>query len=505
MRRALAVLLIVGCGKAPSHQRLVVGEPPSWGANQLRLGSWAIGSVALPGFVEVGRTVDPQLTSVVYEQQFHGVPVISGHMAIAIAHGRVILVEGNEVPTAGLDPTPAFGEASAIATVDHELPAPHAGDRDDTRLVVWPKPLRLAWEVTAWRDIDQTIAYVDAHDGTVLYAYDGNRYEHAGTATAEVDPRTVGDDMVTEPASYLRLRTLRGSTTLTDGDGAFEFRGESGPLVVNANLQGAYVDVLNLDGNNAAFVGVMKPETQYKLEWTEARSLPEERDVFRGTNTTNRFVATVFPDLPWINQPVPAKVNHPRHCNAFWNGTSINFFEAGDGCNNTGRIFDVVAHEWGHGLDQNAPGGASDGALGEFIGDLLSFIQTKSPLLAPNFLTNGGHVRDMDDPHYQCFDPDIEQVHAAGNLLGAVVFDIQTDLEKAGVTGEQLKRLLLRPIAIAQTRAEWYAAMLAVDDDDGNLANGTPHECLIYKQYKAHSCAGVRWPGMPDEDPEGCR
>jgi hypothetical protein len=85
------------------------------------------------------------------------------------------------------------------------------------------------------------------------------------------------------------------------------------------------------------------------------------------------------------------------------------------------------------------------------------------------------------------------------------VWDIFVDLQRVGVTGEALKRLLLRPIAIAQTRAQWYGAMLAVDDDDGNLANGTPHECLIYRQFEAHSCAGTRWPGLPAEAPPQCR
>jgi hypothetical protein len=249
---------------------------------------------------------------------------------------------------------------------------------------------------------------------------------------------------------------------------------------------------------------MMRPEKDYSLEWTEARSTPAERAVFRGVNTTNRFVATVYPDLPWIHEPLRANVNLPRTCNAYWNGTSINFFEEGGGCNNSGRIFDVIAHEWGHGLDQHLPGMAIDGALGEFIGDEISFVQTNSPLLGPAFLTDGGAARDLDDPRYQCFDPSVRGVHAGGHLLGAVMFDVFTDLQAKGLRGEPLKRLMLRPIAIAQTRAEWYRAMLAVDDDDGNLSNGTPHECLIYRQFVAHSCAGVRWPGIPDQDPPGC-
>jgi hypothetical protein len=349
------------------------------------------------------------------------------------------------------------------------------------------------------------MVYVDAHDESIIDSYDATRYEFTGLARNHVDERTVGDAIVDLPASHLRLRTARGETTLADEAGKFVFRGD-GKVFVTANLQGRYVQVQNLAGENATFIGVMNSAAvePYQVTWTENHSTPEERDVFRGTNTTNRFVATVYPDLPWMSQALLAKVNHNRTCNAFWNGSSINFFRAGNGCNNSGRIFDVVAHEWGHGFDQNAPGGAVDGGLGEFIGDLISFTQTKSPLLAPNFFTNGGAVRDLDDPKYQCYDPEIRQVHAAGQLLGATMFDVMVDLEKAGVTGEALKRLLLRPIAIAQTRAEWYQALLAVDDDDGNLANGTPHECIIYNQFKAHSCKGVRWPGMPDSDPPQC-
>jgi hypothetical protein len=250
---------------------------------------------------------------------------------------------------------------------------------------------------------------------------------------------------------------------------------------------------------------MMRPESPYALDWTEARSTPQERDVFRGVNTTNRFVATVYPQLGWLVEPLAANVNVRGSCNAFWNGTSINFFAEGNGCNNSGRIFDVVAHEWGHGLDAHLPGMNLDGGLGEFIGDEVSFIQTHSHLIGPGFLVGGGHVRDLEDPEFECYTSAKRGVHAKGQLLGAVMWDVFLDLEKAGFVGEPLKRLMLRPIAIAQTRAEWYRAMLAVDDDDGNLENGTPHECLIYRQFKAHSCGEERWPGIPDDDPSYCR
>lgn len=459
--------------------------------------------------VEQGRYTDPQLTSIALEQRYHGLPVIGAHLGLSVAHGKVILAQGVTYRIEDLDDAPALARLDAVALAGAVVPEPLPGDHDAARLVVLPIrgehsiAYRLAWEITTWRTDTESVVFVDAHSRAMLGGYDNTRYEYPGKATSFVDQRTVGDAIVQLPAAHLRLSSMRGSTT-TDGEGKFEYPGEAGPLLVNATLVGDYVAIHNAAGPEATFIGMMRPEKDYSLEWTEARSTPAERAVFRGVNTTNRFVATVYPDLEWINTPLRANVNLPRTCNAYWNGTSINFFEEGNGCNNTGRIFDVVAHEWGHGLDQHLPGMAIDGALGEFIGDEISFVQTNSPLLGPAFLTDGGPARDLDDPKYQCFDPKVRGVHAGGHLLGAVMFDVFTDLQQAGFIGEPLKRLMLRPIAIAQTRAEWYRAMLAVDDDDGNLANGTPHECLIYRQFVAHSCAGTRWPGIPDKDPPGC-
>lgn len=503
--------------------RSIRGPGESWASSKHTLESAArsfikehVDLFGTDEFVFAGQVLDADVWTIQLAQQYRGLPVIGGHLGFTAVKEQLVLVQGVTYRIRDLDPAPSVQLAEAIAMTRSVLEAPHTGDRDSARLVVLPQrapgavAYRLAWEVSAWREEQHVVAFVDAHDGRVLDAYDANRYEYAGKATHDVDQRTVGDEVVTLPAGFMRLNSTHG-TTITDGDGAFRFGGRAGlvanpsPLLVTANLRGSFVDVRNLGGEDATFVGMMRPDRAYALEWNEARSTPEEVDVFRAVNETNRFVATVFPDIEWMKQPLLAKVNHKQTCNAYWNGSSINFFREGGGCNNTGRIFDVVAHEWGHGLDQNAPGGAVDGALGEFIGDLLSFVQTHSPLLGPNFLTNGDPARDLEDPDFQCFDPKKREVHDAGHLLGALIWDVHEDLKKAGVTGEPLKRLMVLPIAIAQTRSQWYGAMLAVDDNDGDLANGTPNECLIYNQYKAHSCAGTRWPGMPDEDPEHCR
>ena len=46
-------------------------------------------------------------------------------------------------------------------------------------------------------------------------------------------------------------------------------------------------------------------------------------------------------------------VNLNQTCNAYWNGSTLNFFKSGGGCANTGEIAGVSLHEFGHGIDQN--------------------------------------------------------------------------------------------------------------------------------------------------------
>ncbi|MEO7092318.1 MAG: hypothetical protein ABI175_03645, partial [Polyangiales bacterium] len=360
---SLAVILAVGCGGTPGPAPLVLGEAPTeepeppivphLGAGDVEmdpvLGTMRsmtgegipfterdipafvrehAGALGTTELVDAGSVVDPELTSIQLVQRYRGVPVIGAHLGLTISHGRLVLVQGVTHRIGELATVPAIVEADAIAAARTAIDPPQPGDRDAARLVVLPMrspgmvAYALAWEVTAWRSERQIVVDVDARTGRLIGGYDANHYDYAGTATNLVDERTVGDAIVELPAAYLRLHANRGGAT-TEPDGSFRMRGESGPVMVTANLQGDYVRVHNVGGPEAQFVGMMRPEKQYELEWTESRSTPQERDVFHGVNRTNRFVSTVFPDNLWINQPLLANVDLPRTCNAFWNGSSI--------------------------------------------------------------------------------------------------------------------------------------------------------------------------------------
>ena len=58
--------------------------------------------------------------------------------------------------------------------------------------------------------------------------------------------------------------------------------------------------------------------------------------------------------LARLDRPMEARVDDPSGgCNAYWNGTRLNFYAAGGGCVSTARIADVVFHEYGHAVTQD--------------------------------------------------------------------------------------------------------------------------------------------------------
>jgi hypothetical protein len=449
-------------------------------------------------------------------QELNGVPVVRSHLGVTFNHGRLVLIQSRAFVVEGMSTASKVTPEQAIARVDNVFEAAGPDSHDDVRLVVLPRrpsggtSHTVAWEVTSRRRDRDFVSYVDTELGYVIEAHDARAYDagaYPGAITNDVDARTVGDDILSEPGAYQHAQA-GGRTATSNEHGVFRFpsslRADGAPVAVSAGMRGPYADVRNVRGLSATYAGTIRAGQPVVVSWHDGNSRADERDTFRGTNVTNRFIATIFPDNAWINRPLVANVNHGYTCNAYWDGSTINFFREDSQCNNSGRIFDVIAHEWGHGLDQNAPGGVQDRALGEFIGDLVSFVQTRDAKLGPGFFVKGGAVRDLEDPAFYCYDPKRTEVHDAGQFLGVIVWDIFKDLRALGIDGEDLKRRMILPIAIGQTRSQWYSAMLAVDDDDGNLANGTPHECLIYDRFEEHSCKGARYPGIPAKRPKHC-
>ena len=64
-------------------------------------------------------------------------------------------------------------------------------------------------------------------------------------------------------------------------------------------------------------------------------------------------------------------VDEQGSCNAYFDGSSINFYAEGGGCHATAKIVDVVYHEYGHAINSSRYGsGMWNGGLNEGYADV---------------------------------------------------------------------------------------------------------------------------------------
>ncbi len=458
------------------------------------------------------------LAYVDFDLQHAGRPVHGAQVFARINHGRVIqfgtvLVGGEfdtDQPVLSLDQATAAlfeyvggkGELDALFGEQdlYYLPV-RSGSGLEYRLV-YEIAFRRGGEAATWT------GRVGAVDGQVLEFFDANLY---GEVTGGTYERTVTDPEVVRPFFDAQL----GDGTVTDRAGYFDFGGGTASTV----LGGRYFRMACDGCTNPAAVST---ETDLGLGWLRLGtggadevgngiSTVAERNAFYHL-TMIRLQATKWLSLGWLDTTITTNVNIADTCNAFWNGTA-NFYRSGGGCNNTGEIADVMQHEWGHGLDGNTLSG--DSATGEGTADHVAFILQHHSVIGPYFRTTGGGVRDVNKDTSPrglmtysnvltkcgtgpCLGPLGRECHCEGEIYGQAGWDLaQLLVARHGYhTGwQEFERLFYTSLAQSGTYEpnlanSIYDAMLAADDDDGNLANGTPNGQEIYDAYNLHEIAG---------------
>src|SRR5262249_47790492 len=142
--------------------------------------------------------------------------------------------------------------------------------------------------------------------------------------------------------------SVAGATAMSGMDGGVTWAGPGsatvtpslvGPLVKITNKQGALAtDTLTLeDGNNVVWSKATDEFGDAQLNSFVAASVAKE------------FVRTrLNPGLTWLDSQIPVYANENMTCNAYSTGNDIHFFKKGTQCENTGRLVDVVYHEFGH-------------------------------------------------------------------------------------------------------------------------------------------------------------
>ena len=316
--------------------------------------------------------------SVGYERTYRGLPVVGGDaVVLADSQGRVLAVQSATKTRITVATTPTISADKAEATSRKKFDK--VDEVESHRLVVYVKGkvARLAWETVLSGTRDKAPshlhAYVDAGSGKVLATRDDVRH---GSANSEWNgPNPISIDTTSSSGTYSLRDPSRPGLQCSDYSTGTVFSGSD--------------DSWGTGSASSKETGCADSMYAAQKEWNMLRD-------WLGRNGHNGNGGS-WPTRVGLNDT-----------NAYWNGSSITIGR--NTANKWISSMDVVGHEYGHGLDQFTPGGASSDELGEFVSDVFAalteaYANQPSPYDVPDYLVGeeinlvgSGPIRNMYNP-----------------------------------------------------------------------------------------------------------
>ena len=317
-------------------------------------------------------------------------------------------------------------------------------------------------------------------------------------ATADHAGNLPTDQVV--PNIRVRINGSNANSAFTDALGNFTIPwAGTTPVTVDASVgDGRWVRVIeNLPGQALMTASATAtPGTPVTLNLNPgpgSQYTNAQVNAFIHQNSTHDFFKRYAPAFTGLDTQLPANTTVTGSCNAFYNGTSTNYYAVGGSCNNT-AFSSVVAHEYGHHIVNRLA--LAQGGFGEGFGDTMSILQYDDLVVGRYFSTSGGAVRTPDSTNRQ-YPCDGCGVHASGEVLGGVICEIRKSLAIKYGTSISLETL-------RQMHMEWaldtlggdgndsasprtLTEYLVANDDDGNLNNGTPDYCQVAGAFAQHN------------------
>ena len=423
----------------------------------------------------------------------NGLNVYRGALTARVVGGNLVMVGGPTYGNVAIRGDLVVSESQATQRAINRGPVPEAAHYDvSAEAILLPMEedglhLRTTWMIRTQTDEPRGIwvSFVDAETGELLNVHNEVRYIN-GSVMAEHHERTLdGSPLVTSPMPQVPVETT-GESVWTDHDGQFEIGADANYVT---SLDGEYVTIK--DQRNGGDIDAIASDDP-DLLWSSADASQAEIDSYVFLHHVQDWGLIYAPEVPMVTRHFRSNVNLSGSCNAFFDGYTVNFLRSGWGCNNTAEIADVNYHEWGHGFHMHSLlAGVYDGSIGEGAADVVAFLQTADNTIAPYFYEDGWGIRDVEPnqvyPHdYVSSD---EYVHSNGLIFGGAMWDLWhmlEDIEGEEVAYDSINRIFTGLLKGGPTIPESYDEAILADDDDGDLSNGTPHECEIIDAFGAH-------------------
>ncbi|MBN1207687.1 MAG: endopeptidase [Myxococcaceae bacterium] len=559
--------------------RFIASNSKALGVDPMQLGEPRVTQVA------------PHLWMIHIPQQLDGVPVRHARVSAVINHGNLILL-GTEAwaNPAAVSTKPAVSAEQATAFAGDFLgvyetpsnvwmqptleiaPMAQAGTQEGqsfkgtfgagyTHALVWSYGFQRAGESERWK------VTVDAQTGELLAFEDENHYLDATlkggiypSTNTEICPNNeqCGTMQPDSPMPWANTG-FAAPNNYTDGAGVYDYTSGTATTTLN----GKYVRITDNCGSitfssatGSMNLGGVNGNHDCTTGGGGAGNTAAARSSFYELNKLAEQARGWLPSNTWLQGQLPATVNIASTCNAYWNGTSVNFYRSGGGCRNTGEIGAVFDHEWGHGIDDfDANGTLSNSSEG--YADIAAIYRLQTSCVGHGFFqtlddgcgmtadgtgynvneaqTGAAHcatdcsgVRDADylkhspatpqtPANFVCTScssgtgPCSRQVHCAAGPTRQAAWDfVSKDLRGAPYNYDSNTAFIVANKIFYQGSGNvgtWHAcnctggtsdgcgatngymSWLAADDDNGNLADGTPHMTAIHAAFNRHGIA----------------
>lgn len=488
-------------------------------------------SLGLPGFPvdqlqPTGAPMEGKYTWANFNQYYQGLEIIGSRASVKLFNNQVVLFAADVFPSVEINIQPGITAAQAAALAGAGIAATVTDASCNGVLSVLPVPtqdaysLRLVYtcmvKTLNSEDIPGNyLTYVDAHSGELLMRQNkvahicGKHCGHpepapvnpANLSCLVVEVNLTGDAYPSSPYDAIQNYpmpniefTAGGDTYTTD---------ENGHVVVN-EIPGTTANVRLMGSWSRIYTNGVTPTFSFMMadgvnnQSFNASANIKERSTYKSVNEIHAHQKAWMPDFEGMDFQLTTNIDVAGSCNAFYDGSSINFYDIGGGCNATSLIADVVYHEYGHGINdffyQDLGGAWINGAMGEGYADFWAISLTNNPVLASGFYTDsedGIRRYDIDGKVYP--EDLVGQVHADGEIIMGAWWDSHLLM---GADWNVTMPIFVEAYAGLQAETfdgnegEAYTDVLIdalmADDDDGDITNGTPNAAAIIDGFALH-------------------
>jgi len=475
---------------------------------------------------------NPSYTAVYWRQQVRGVPVFRSYvwgMTTNDENFSMVLGGGTLKELGAEFPATLAGRDLSTSSMDAAVYAREALNQfasppimTSPRYVVWAgidtdaQTARLAIEFTAtgggpWDPSNhrKMLYVVDAADGSMLHQESLILHGAVtGTVSAKVTDGFKADACNAEVLKGMPYSsvTVGGALNYADANGLFSatYTGTASTTVA-ANLAGKYFRVSDAGGNALATAASQSVANGGAASFTFNNTPTElqtaQVNMFVEANAVRDKVLSANANYPSIATELSFTLNSniADVCNAYYDGNSLNFFQAGGGCNNT-AFSTVIHHEYGHNVINR--GGSGQAAYGEGMADCISILMSDDSQLGIGFFS-GNCTSGIRNASNNCKYDSANcsscgsEIHSCGKLLSGCVWDVRNGLWAAYPANYRAKlaNLVVNSVPLhagqSDISSDIAADFLTLDDavnngGNGIIADGTPNYNIISESFNRH-------------------